>query len=221
MATVSEIDPIATLWALKFGDVIQNLRASLDHVAWAVYQRGSRVGAADEGQVHFPFALTYSSWSGQHQKRFPGARRADLAIVRRYQPYRIRKRVRRSYAFTYLARLSNNDKHRTLHLMVARPTGLTNYKVREVRGCTVTQIAPTKGFVPTEIGTELVRVYVRKDRSGLEPYLEVYGKTLCDMTIDKSVFVDAWCIQATEVVRLLLTEFAPPPESITKLLESG
>lgn len=220
VATVSEIGPTATLWALKFGDVVQNLRASLDHVAWAVYQRGTKVGAADEGQVMYPFAATYADWSGLHPKRFPGARRADLTIVRRYQPYRVGKSLRRSYALTYLGRLSNDDKHRTLHLPVALPTGPTYYKVREVCGCTVTRIAPATGFVPIEIGTELLRVYVRKDGSGLKPHLEVYGQTPCVITVDKQVLVDAWCVQATQVVRQLLTEFAQPPEGVTKLLAS-
>src|SRR5215216_4739993 len=161
---IETIKPVPTIWSLMLGDVVFNFRACLDHLAWALVQRGSKAAsltAAEERAVYFPIASSASHlrsmlYKAQHS-RLPGIRRTDLTIVRRYQPYRGGKTRAPWHCFSILDLLSNHDKHRQLQdvRMIAE---VHEFKVRECRDCVPTRTNVRAYRRPVDIGTEVAFV---------------------------------------------------------------
>src|SRR5207249_4201368 len=57
--TITSMDPPPLEWSLTLGDIVHNYRSCLDHVAWALYQRGRRVGTLttrQERRIGFPIS---------------------------------------------------------------------------------------------------------------------------------------------------------------------
>ena len=93
--TVASIQPIPPTWGLRLGDVAHGFRNSLDHLAWALVQRGQthNLSAKQSRRVQFPIFMTRAEFNGSLKTNLPGVRLADIAKVRRCQPYH-RGRVR-------------------------------------------------------------------------------------------------------------------------------
>lgn len=103
-------------WALLAGDVVQNLRAALDHVVWSATPAAHRTRwtsfpICDKGD-EFRQARTKSS----ERNACAFLDEDVLAAIRRAQPYvRAKKAEDRKWDPLYrLAQLSNEDKHQTL-----------------------------------------------------------------------------------------------------------
>ena len=115
-----DIDPSAKVetWGLIIGDVVTNLRASLDHIAWAlamlhVSETGKKLTPGQERSIHFPL---YEDPAAETDKQrmvsdlkyiLPRAR----SEIKRFQPYN-----KRDWPELNLLRdlnlLANADKHR-------------------------------------------------------------------------------------------------------------
>ena len=97
-----EIAPIPVRWPLLLGDIANNYRAALDHLAWALVSRGrtppAKLTKRQENAVYFPIHKERAEFNGKVGSRLPGVRRADLAKVRRYQPYHHGPSVRPRHA---------------------------------------------------------------------------------------------------------------------------
>ena len=110
------------------GDVVHNLRSSLDHLAW---QLALLTTTTPYNLTQFPIALTpgeFGSKRGQLMIRdlIPEHR----ALVERFQPYNGTNRDWTPLALRDLRVLSNTDKHRVLNATVAKkPT-----KVKSILG---------------------------------------------------------------------------------------
>jgi hypothetical protein len=142
---------------LAVGDVIQNFRAALDHLAWDLVRIGLDPDPKKPQNVQFPMATSYSSYQGQIRSRLPGVPVAQLAVVRRFQPYR---RGDGPTAVRWLRNLSDKDKHRVLI-----PT-LVN--VRDVTNLTVNSSWPVESLTylvahprPLNLGTQILRVELK------------------------------------------------------------
>jgi hypothetical protein len=85
------IAPVPSRWGLMLGDVAHNYRSALDHIAWAVVCRGRKPPTVlTEGQqraVQFPIADERAAFNSSLRSRLPGARRGDVGVIRRRQPY--------------------------------------------------------------------------------------------------------------------------------------
>jgi hypothetical protein len=105
-------------WGLLLGDIVHNYRCSLDHLAWSLYKRGRtpNLTARQEQSVQFPIARDRQQFNRLVASRLPRVRRADIASVRRYQPYLGRRRLIDQHVFAVLQDLSNADKHRVIQL---------------------------------------------------------------------------------------------------------
>jgi hypothetical protein len=106
-------------WAFVFGDAVQNLRAALDHVVWAlvVKRKGAKFADRHARKINFPIADDLA--------RFPRARLAEIGlrapaitIIQNAQPYIRQQNAPRADALWLLQALSNVDKHRLLHTVV-------------------------------------------------------------------------------------------------------
>jgi len=98
---------------LTLGDVVQNFRASLDHLAWdLVWDQVKAAGAPRPKRpqdIYFPMAKNFKTWTTGVNAKLPGVPDDQRAVIRRYQPYR---RGRGPRAMRWLRDLSDRDKHR-------------------------------------------------------------------------------------------------------------
>ena len=215
--------PVPARWGLHLGDIINGYRCSLDHLAWALVGRGKHPPTAltesQRRRVYFPIATTLPQFCNQidwPQRRpgksmLPGISRADIAIVRRYQPYVAGKRRVGWHSFALLQGLSDNDKHRTVQPVWLLPTGAT-HRVLSRRDCDITRMPARSRTVPLDVHAELTRVYVR--RAGPNPDVDMESQVEANPALNERITVWEWLTKIGGWTSRLLREFSEPPETI-------
>jgi hypothetical protein len=211
-------NPFPVMWSLLLGDVVHGYRCALDHVAWALYKRGKTPALPPkaERQIYFPIAWERDWFNKVLPVKLPGVRRADVAIVRRYQPYIHGKRNAPFHVFKILEDLSNADKHRAIQPVFPVPEGGSYRLLSEPHDCSITRVGPPIKRVTLKEGADLGRLYVRK--TGPDPYVEVEPKFTLDPSINERLTVGDWARAANRITGLLLRELAEPPESVRVML---
>jgi hypothetical protein len=214
---IHSIVPFPIRWGLRLGDIVHGYRSALDHVAWAVVGRGSSPSLTEKKarRVQFPIAKRREEFNSSLRDRLPGASRADIAVIRRYQPYKRGERNLSKHVFSILARLSNDDKHRAVQPVWAMPESAT-WAVGELSDCVLTRTTTRGRREPLKVGTELVCVYVR--RTGPNPEAEIYGEVAADVAIDEQTWLRNWLEETTRFINRLLCEFADPPGDLFERL---
>jgi len=175
---------------------------------WAMVKRGRIPNLSDDQarRVYFPFAKSPGHFRYLVGSRLPGCRRADIAMVRRYQPYQ--RRIFRE-TLGALDVVSNDDKHRTVQPVFALPES-AQFKIANPRDCVPGRIAPPRGHTSAlNVGTELAYVYVRK--TGPNPEIDVEGEIGANIAIHDWVRLDRWSSVTFQVVSDLLFWLAEPP----------
>jgi len=213
---VMELPSLPIEWSVVIGDIGHNYRSCLDHIAWAIVRRGTKppdtLSEYDQSRVGFPIYDDRIKFNRGVKTMLPGARRADIAIVRRNQPYHGGKRRSGRHAFAVLHRLSNEDKHRTIQPTFMSPQAAT-YHVENALGCTVTRI-PASFLLgePLQVGAQLAPIYVRKT-GPTEPYLEMRGQLAVQPAI-LGVLLGEWLVAMEDLVSTILKELADPPTDL-------
>lgn len=207
---IVEVTHFPPILRLLLGDAVQEFRAALDHLAWALVQSGRSVGALKDRQlrsIYFPITSTNEEFNEAVRTRLPGVGRREIAIIRRFQPYRRGKTAGPWHAFALLQRMSNDDKHREIQdlWLVASPP---QWHV-ETRDCMVTRIrdSPDRSL---QVGAELAFVQVRK--TGIDPGIEVRGEFSAYPSFGNDVRVDQWVNATATGVQKLLSAFGPAPD---------
>lgn len=101
--------------SLVAGDAIQNSRAALDHMVFALAHHESPVPLTDDEarRLQFPICDSPTAFQGAIQQgRLKGIQNA--AFIESLQPY-----PGKEWRLGWLRELSNIDKHRQLHVLVA------------------------------------------------------------------------------------------------------
>lgn len=213
-------NPFPDFWGLLLGDVVHNWRSALDHIAWALYKRGSakNLTPEEEGRIYFPTARYRTQFNKSLATRLPGVRRGDRAIVRRYQPYHGGKRRRDKHVLFVLNELSRLDKHRSLQPVDAFPA-TASYEIGHCTDCIYRGLAPLvwKGGI-LKPGTELVRFYVKK--TGPEPDIEVQPHLTFRPALNENLALHEWLRSTGRTIGQLLREFAKPPAAAKRILEN-
>lgn len=114
----AEVPDVPIRCALMVGDILQNLRATLDHMVWDLVTLVNRRPARPK-QVQFPMASSARDWGDRLEDRLPHIPMGQRAIIREYQPYRRGdgpRNIRR------LRNFSDHDKHRVLMPTFFAPT---------------------------------------------------------------------------------------------------
>jgi hypothetical protein len=213
-ADVPRVFPVH--WGLLLGDIVHNYRSSLDHLAWALYKRcGTTVTEKQERFIYFPLADERIKFNNSLKSKLSGVRRTDIAIVRRYQPYKTDKRNLDRHVLNVLEDLSNADKHRVIQPIQAVPER-AGFKIIRQKDCVVTRWMPRKRRAALEPGTELVRFYVRK--TGPEPEIHVEPHFTVDPTVNERFGFEDWGHLTMRYIAQLLSEFAAPPQATRTLL---
>jgi hypothetical protein len=106
----SRVDPIPAEFGLLIGDVANNLRSALDHIAFAFAKPTT---PKEERGIQFPLISKKIDFNGQAKRNLIGVPRNVRAAIERLQPYHRRKNPR-LHALRYLQAINNWDKHRSL-----------------------------------------------------------------------------------------------------------
>jgi hypothetical protein len=101
----------------RFGDAIHNYRCVLDHIAWQLVRAGTSPNPKRPDRVQFPIYSTAKRFRRERAGRLPGVGRGPVDFIESRQPYPGRKAA--EYPLGTLAKLSNDDKHRSIHTVVA------------------------------------------------------------------------------------------------------
>jgi hypothetical protein len=220
--TVTEIEPVPPLWPLMLGDVASNFRAALDHLAWALVTRGSKrpgTGALTpyaEGSVYFPIYEDRLKYNANLRRKLPGVRRADLARVRRHQPYHHGARSRALHALVMLNDINTGDKHRSLQPIWIDPATIRIH-VSDERDCIIHGLGPERWRKkPLEIDTELA--YLRARKTGPKPQAKVDISVTAEPSVGKRVTLQEWGTHTAAFLIVVLTEFSDPPQELIESL---
>jgi hypothetical protein len=209
---VYDLPPFPPSWMLKLGDIAHNFRSSLDHLAWTLVEAGKRppdtLTEKQQRQVAFPIAKDAREFSKNVDRNLPGVRRADLAILRRYQPYCRGPSKARFQCLTILAWMNNIDKHRDLQPVHSLPTGGTS-KVLQMSDCERTTRTTRARSYPLQDGAEVCTIPVRK--TGPNPELDVEVQLTTQPSLDNRVPVGVWLTNTFVWINSLLADFAQPP----------
>jgi hypothetical protein len=211
-------DAFPPLWGLLLGDVVHNYRSCLDHLAWDLYKRGQTPTLTErqEQNIGFPICGKRTTFNRTIDQKLPGVRRADRAIVRRYQPYKPGESRAFRHVFTVLRDLSNADKHRAIQPVVPIPNRITFDNLRPTDGI-VRRIAPAPGFSGLlQPGTELARFYVKK--AGPEPRIDVQPHFALTPSINERLTLIDFLKKTMQATAIVLREFSEPPPSVLNLL---
>jgi hypothetical protein len=216
---IAEIgEPFPVLWGLLLGNVVHNYRSCLDHIAWALYKRGRTPDLPErkERNVYFPIHGDRVKFNESLKRKLPGVRRADIAIVRRYQPYRPGKTRVHRHVFTVLDALAQHDKHRTIQPVVAVPDRIAFHNLSPI-DCTITRIRPAPGYIGTlKPGTELARFYVTK--TGPKPRIDMQPHFSLTPAIHERLTLIEFLKQTMQAIAIVLRQFSDPPQSLLSLL---
>ncbi len=211
---VKFVGDIPTRLSLIAGDVIQNFRSALDHLAWFLVQRVSRDAPLTKDQergVYFPFCDSEKHFARSISSKLPGVPDADLAIIRQFQPYFTGDEFKARHAFRILADLSDHDKHRTL-----QPVGLRLAYVRcqaiNVHDCVVWRIVPSTSTELIKVNTKLATLFTRV--TGPNPSFQVEIEPAADVAFNENVWIKN-LLEGVEInVFNLLGAFGNPPDEL-------
>jgi hypothetical protein len=218
--SVEEIaNPFPPLWGVLLGDVVHDLRSALDHLAWTLYKRGNTPNLSDKLERHvlFPISDDRVRYNDSLRRKLPGVRRADLKLVRKFQPYHAPKRLLLRHALFVLDELSRYDKHRTIQPVVPVPER-SGYKILGATDCIYRRMRLRIPRGALEVGMELTRFYVKK--TGPEPYLDVEPHFTIDPTVYHArLTLEEFLKTTIRGAGLVLREFAEPPASVHQVVD--
>jgi hypothetical protein len=216
------VDPIPVGWNLLLGDIANNYRTALDHLAWALVTRGStppktgKLTAPQEKAVYFPICEKRSEFDGMLPTKLPGVRSADIAKVRRPQPYHYSARSRPKHVFVLLASVNTGDKHRTIQPIWAHPIGL-NIELTDQRDCVVPRLNWRRYPYPVEVGTELAYIPARK--MGSNPEIDVELRVTTNPSLGDLLGLEEWALRIANTIAKLLFRFSEPPNEIVQIAD--
>lgn len=106
---VSSLKQVPSSFATTMGDVIQNLRTALDHLAYQLFLVGTQ-GTGNGRHVQFPIGNDAINYADQRDRRTSGMRQDAITMLDSLEPYKGGK----GHRFWVLQELNNADKHRFL-----------------------------------------------------------------------------------------------------------
>jgi hypothetical protein len=209
--------PFPPTWGLLLGDIANNYRSCLDQLAWALVTRGQTppetLTGKEQRKIFFPIKKKRTEFKGELPTMLPGVRRADVAIVRRYQPYH-RGSSRRHHSLVTLAEISNGDKHRTIQPVWDIPE-FASVDITEARDCVVSERSSYAQKLPLKVDTEIVLIKVRK--TGPNPEIDVEPDVTAQPALEQNIWLYEWLTRTKLLVFQILAEFSYPPEDLARI----
>jgi hypothetical protein len=224
---ITDLPVLPIKCGVLLGDAVHNFRSALDHIAWAMVDRGrtplSDLNEGTKRGIAFPLcdhkaarnSKDRTGWIKSSNRNLPGVRRADLALVRAYQPYRHGRR-RNIHGLAILSALDNLDKHRTIQPLLTWPMGGL-VEVRNWHHCEPTNPDSVVGKGgPLGVGAELFCIRVRK--TGPDPKLDVYPRIAVEIAVYERILWQQWVNGIVGDIATLLHHLSDlPPDLFTRL----
>jgi hypothetical protein len=105
---VAKADKVPQKLALLTGDVIQNLRSSLDHLAYLLYTMGPGNGTQGN-HIYFPIAQDRATYEKEKHRKTAGMSQAAMNLIDSVKPYKSGNDL-----LWKIHELNRIDKHRLL-----------------------------------------------------------------------------------------------------------
>jgi hypothetical protein len=106
---LSEVKDVPAKIAIISGDIIQNLRSSLDHLAYELFIKGTQ-GTQSGRHVNFPISKDFTTYQKNKNDNTRGISQADKTLIDGLRPYKGGNNILWEISF-----LNNIDKHRYPH----------------------------------------------------------------------------------------------------------
>lgn len=222
---VEDVAPIPVRWRLLLGDIANNYRAALDHLAWALVSRGrtppgsGRLTSKQERGIYFPICQDRHEFNAEievpgnpkSRPKLAGVRRADAAKARRCQPYHRGAGARTRHPLVLLSGINTRDKHRAIQPLWAFPTTV-GMEITYARDCLVREHRGRRSAQPLEAGAEIA--FARARKTGPHPKLEVQLRIATRPVLENGVAIRDWAAICGISTANLLWEFSAQPASI-------
>ncbi len=112
-------EPIPDVISLVVGDVIQNLRSALDHLAYQIVCNDTGEKPPKPNAIYFPIADDFTRYEAKKNNNLEGAHPDTIAAIDALKPYK-----GGNDTIWALHRLNNIEKHRVLLTAGSQMTGL-------------------------------------------------------------------------------------------------
>lgn len=161
---IDKVEDMPPSWAHRTGNIVNDLRSSLNYVAWQMFQVGTETNIDPKKQERIQFPIVFENdtkWLSVVGDQLRGVLPNHLAVVQKYQPYQLRKigEDPKDHPFATLAELSRSDKHRTPAFFYSRHSWY-KFRILRMEGYVHTRLdtPPIGTLLLAKPGTELVRV---------------------------------------------------------------
>ena len=161
---VSSVKPTPLDLATITGDVVQNLRSALDHLAQQLFLVGTSGGAGAGRHIYFPIERDAASYRSNFRRKLRGIRQNAIDVLGAIEPYKGGK----GHEFWVLQELNNTDKHRLL-------------------------VTVGSSFQSVNVGPHLAAMLKRVGDSE-PPHVELFlepANNLCPLKAGDELFIDA------------------------------
>jgi hypothetical protein len=156
---LTKMAPVPATLTTIASDVLQNLRDSLDHIAYQLVL-DARGGAKPEWPVHFPIAGSAADYPSRRRSVIKGVRQEVIDAIDATEPYK----GGRGHALWQLSKLNNVEKHELLieagafHFGVDVSPGF-NREIEKILGRSPKippiVLKPAGGLSPLKVGDKL------------------------------------------------------------------
>jgi hypothetical protein len=220
------VEPMPFRWGLLIGDIANNYRAALDHLAWTLVGRGrtppNTLNSAQRGNIFFPILTSCRAFNSQirdpksskDRPNLAGIRRADSAIVRMAQPYHFKQRRQQIHPLVLLQKINNGDKHRALHPLWSTPDRF-HFDITEMKDCELRGQIWKRHGEPLSKGREVALLPAR--RTGPVPAIQLKVDLMSTPTIGDRITAREWHARTGIMIFKLLSEFSKRPPDIRDL----
>ncbi len=153
-------NPTFGVWA---GELIHDVRSALDQLVYALVSENDN----DPGEhTQFPIYDSETLWNRDIEERDPtrspspirGITDEEFTFIKAAQPYHLAHKKRTGHPLMQLLRMSNVDKHRTLHAAAIRTSAPTRIVYEPPGYIAIAKRILTKPGTLVEAGAEIGRV---------------------------------------------------------------
>lgn len=102
------------MWSVEVGEIIHNFRSVLDHMVFQLFIFMNETLPPEKTRLQFPILLSPSKFRSDGLRMLKGVGRRATKLIESFQPFSTQEGE--ASPLWHLNRLSNFDKHRTLHL---------------------------------------------------------------------------------------------------------
>jgi hypothetical protein len=211
--------PDVRRWGLLFGDAVNNLRSSLDHLVYALAIRASgQDPPPDSNRLQFLILDDPSAWQAQSRRRLGPLSDQMRTAIEAVQPYKLgSQNLAHSSVLWWIGELDNAAKHRMIRPVFIAPAGFEAI----VRTLTAGPMTVTTPLAPIqdqatilEISGEAVTEVEDEVKVALGIGIEVRGTSVLlhdalDKMFDRTVEISA-------ELRKQSRSKAPPPVEVPR-----